>query len=209
MNDIVRPITEDGNVGFDEYNQLVLRWPLGKDSFEYRFIKDVRGKRCPICLQAWLPTAASMRDQVQWRLIDEWVHETCLYRHIGFVERQEFFSAIVEAELRFDGLRPIENRYWPKSYEASNKPWYETKLLDYPTILVIGHRKRVTEIELTPVKGSVLIAEWFRDAFKAEDVTKKFDAQGVRVHAWNDEKVGKYLGVIAELLRNGCVQDGK
>lgn len=195
---IVRPITLDGRVGFDSHGQL-LAYKVERQHMVHEHIADVRGCLCQICGHGWLPNGDSMLDQYRWRLIDDYVHESCLLRHSAFVERAEFDLAIAAARLRFERLVPIENRYWPKSISESKKPWYQVKLLDHPVEIVIGARKKVDSVSFLPV-GDHRFDWWDRAerAFATEDVTKEFGPERILVHAWTNEKMRDYMKRIAQ-----------
>lgn len=205
---IVRPITDDGLCGYDQHGQLTCGRPdpLGDPNrVEYVFVADVRAMTCIICGHGWESTAKSIEDQTRWDLVatspaDGYVHETCFFRHHGLVERQEFWSAIVAARVRFKGLRTLPNGYWPKAYRDSAKPWYEAELLDHPVKLVLGTRKRVDHVELV-AQGGVDLSWWegAKEAFKTEDVTKEFSPRGVLLHAWTREKMREYVRRLVDL----------
>ncbi len=170
---IVRPVTADGMAGFDEFDQFHVAKEIDPDRYEYIFLADVRHETCSICNHGWDLTAESLRDQCFWRLIDKHVHESCLVRFTGLCERGEFFDAVCSAKVRFAGLVPVKQGYWPDAYEDSKKPWYEAKLLDFPAKFTLGWRKRVIEVSLTPCDGAVF--DWFALAeaeFAQENVTK-------------------------------------
>lgn len=99
--------TKDGRVGYDKFNQLVLA-TREDDTVCYRFIRDVREWTCALCLHGWEPNGASMGDQEHWYLINAIVHQTCLTRHHGFIERQQIRSALVESKLRLGEALPNE-----------------------------------------------------------------------------------------------------
>lgn len=94
-------ITDDKRVGYDKFNQLMLATRDG-DNTSYHMISDLRRQKCELCLRGWEATGESLADQTRWRLTDAYVHETCLMRHIGFVERSEIHGAICGAGLRFE-----------------------------------------------------------------------------------------------------------
>lgn len=194
---IVRPITNDGLVGYDQFDQLVVTKKDG--DFEMStFIADVRDKTCTICNHGWEPNSISMADQYHWDLVDGYVHETCLNRHTGLVERSEFFRALVAARVRFKGLKPIPNGYHGASMKE--RPWYVAELLDYPVMFRLGARKRVDHVEVV-AQGGVDLA-WYGDAEKAfasEDVTKHFTSASVLLHAWTTEKMREYVKKLAEI----------
>ena len=194
---IVRPITNDGAVGFDEFGQLVCTLPSGYGGTVSHFIEDVREKTCAICAHGWEATGRAMDDQHRWSLIDDCVHRTCLVRHLGLAERAEFRGALDDARIRHHGLRMRENGYGgPK--DPWSRPWYYVELADIPARIDFGWRKRVISIELRPQGGTELT--WWRDAevrLECEDVTKSFAPERILVHAWGVEKMADYLGRLA------------
>lgn len=200
MSDIVTPITVDGLVGFDQFQQLIVKIPRGEFTDVY-MIADVRGMTCAICNHGWQPTAKSMEDQYHWRLVEGYVHQSCIARYVGLTERADFHHALVESRMRFAKLFPIANGYWPKSIFWSAKPWYRAELLDYPAAIVIGSRKRVISIELMAVRGNEDLEWWQRakDEFDNEDVTKVFQPRRVLLHAWTNEKLDDYLKRLAKV----------
>lgn len=197
---IVRPITQDGLVGYDQRGQLMLcAVDALDDSRTYRGIRDVRDKTCALCLHGWDTTGPAMSDQCFWTLIEETVHESCLVRHDGFVERQEFFSALVGARIRFRGLATIPNGYWSSDRSAA-KPWYTAELIDYPAHFVLGWRKRVAHVEL--VADGPENFSWFENAKEQcaqEDVTKWFEPRRVGLHAWGTIKIKAYIHLLGEV----------
>ena len=195
---IVRPVTDDGMVGYDEFGQFVWSRP-DRQWIVSSFIWDVREHTCAICARGWEPTGPSMGDQAPWHMLGEglaaYVHETCLERHTGLVERAEFYRAIVAARLRFRGLAPIANGYAPDA-----RPWYRAELTDHPVRLVLGCRKRVDHVEAIAEGGTKLA--WWREAeaaFAAEDVTKAFSERSVLLHAWTAEKTREYIATLAKV----------
>lgn len=196
---IERAITPGGRVGFDRFGQLMLATPEGEWT-TYTFVRDLRGLTCPICLRVWEATGDSLADQTHWDLIDERVHASCLERHYGFVERARIQSALIEARIRFTGLRAIPNGYWP----SSQRPWYQLDALDWPVRFSIGWRKRVIEISLEPIDaGPDVDVSAMESAFADADVTKNFDARHVLIHAWGYESLRDYLGRIRIALEKG------
>jgi len=196
MGLIVRPITDDGLVGYDQFGQLAVTKVEG-DSQTSWFIADVRDKTCIICNHGWKPNATSMADQFRWDLVDGFVHNSCLERHSGLVEWAEFRNALVAAGVRFNGLRPVENGYWGPS---SKRPWYVAELLDFPVAFKLGARKRVYHVEVVAQGGTSLSfhAE-AEEAFKSEDVTKHFTPSSVLLHAWGFEKMRDYVKRLVEI----------
>ena len=219
MNDILRPITEDGNVGFDKYDQLVC-WVQRGESRVGTMIKDVRELTCCICNHGWEATAEGMSDQQHWQLTDSWVHLTCLIRHTGLNERSEFQRAMIDARTVDVGIRfestDIPNRYWGNGDLYGAKPWYQFDLLDFPVRFIIGSRKRVVVVQVEPLgsppvppdafeKGIYApyipkILFWWKEAeaaFADEDVTKEFGPERVMLHAWGKDKLKEYVAKLA------------
>lgn len=189
---IKRPISPDGLVGYDQFGQLAVTKKDGEYETSH-FIADVRDKTCALCLHGWELSGPGMDDQMHWQLIDDHVHESCWVRHIGFIERSEFFNAICAARVRFKGLTAIENGYWPKSYRISQKPWYRAELLDHPAAFVLGARKRVDQIEIIPTEGEL---GWYGEAERAfADLrdTKHFTPHSVLLHSYTTEKTREYI----------------
>jgi hypothetical protein len=164
------------------------------------FVHDVRGKTCLICAHGWELTGESFGDQIRWDLVDGHVHESCLVRHSGLIERGMFFDALCDARVRFAGLEPIANGYWPASDPWSHKPWYRAELLDHPAAFVLGRRKRVGHVAVVPTGSGEL--GWWLEAearFADDDVTKEFSPKQVMVHAWSNDKVREYIARLAAL----------
>jgi hypothetical protein len=191
---IVRPITDDGLVGYDKFDQLTLCSPEGKWK-SYTFIADVRSKTCAICNHGWEPTGPSMADQYRWALLEEHVHLSCFVRHLGLIDRSEVYGAICDARIRFKGLVVEPNGYWRGDDPwGKYRPWYSAELLDQPYKLLIGMRKRVWSIELIAQGGTK--CGWFEAAskeFEGENVTKEFGESRILLHAWGSEKMREYI----------------
>ena len=77
----------------------------------------------------------------------------------------------------------IENRYCSSAC-CVNRPWLKVTTTQGP--IVIGHRKRVIEINWLESRIMSLAA----DLFYAEDATK----HGKTIHAWDLEKAKEYIG---------------
>lgn len=202
MTIITRPVTDDGLVGYDQFGQFVVEWEErgGRTS---TFMKDVRGKTCRICNQQWQDNGPSIKDQMHWRLIDDFVHQSCYTRWLGLVERSEFQTMLVDSGIRFYGLKEQPNRYWGPGHELG-RPWYYAELVTHPIRLDIGWRKRVISIALKP-QGNTELAFYAEaeEAFKAEDVTKGFGPRAVELHAWGNDKAREYLKILAKLMGPG------
>lgn len=201
MNDIVRPIAEDGNIGFDQYNQLILQvpHPTEPDWSTIRPIADLRAATCSICGHDWDLNAQSWDDSFVWNRYNEYVHESCMVRRSALHDRDTFFSALVGARVRFKGLEPIENRYWRGADRWSKRHWYRAELIDHPVDFTLGSRKRVTHIEVKPIACQL---DWWEAAakdFATEDVTKSFGPSLIYIHAWSEEKEREYVRRFAEI----------
>lgn len=195
---IKRPISPDGLVGYDQFDQLAVTRMDGEFESSH-FIADVREKICPLCLRGWELSGPGMDDQMHWQLIDGHVHESCYVRHVGFIERSEFWGAICDARVRFKGFTAIENGYWPKAYRISGKPWYRAELTEHPAAFILGSRKRVDHIEVVPTEGEL---RWHREAekfFAGTDVTKHFRPDSVLLHAWTTEKMREYIKQLSQI----------
>jgi len=154
---IVRPVTDDGLVGFDEHGRFI-HCEVDDDHRIFTLVKDVRRSTCVICGRGWEATSASIGDQTSWLVSNSTVHRSCLIRHEGLREMEEVRRAVVDARIHFHKLVLLPNNYWPKTDPWSAKPWYEIELADHPAKLVVGSRKRVMSIEVYPQGGTKL--EW-------------------------------------------------
>lgn len=200
MNNILRPITDDGNVGFDRYDQLVC-WLQRGANRTGTIIVDVRGLTCCICNHGWESTAEGMNDQQHWQITGSWVHETCLIRHVGLNERAEFRQAMFNARTRTVKVRfeveDIPNRYWPEGHPYAAKPWYRFDLLNFPARVIIGSRKRVAVVEVEPTEGELLWWKAAEDHFEPEAVTKEFGPARVMLHTWGEAKLKECVAKLA------------
>lgn len=203
---IVRPLTADGMFGLDEFGQKTLKTiERGGEIEVYTFVADVRDMTCGLCERGWEPTGPSIGDQYHWDLTDSYVHLSCYVRFIGFRQRAAVWRAMVDARLRFGGIKVLPNNYWgPNDPWGKGQPWYQVELTEFPFSFVIGMRKRVWSIDLTPVlKGAVHEGVWRRaeELFRSQDVTKHFGSEGIGLHAWGESKMIEYVGVLASLLK--------
>lgn len=201
---LVRPLPGTiGLVGYDQFDQLQVGIRSG-ESTTYYFIRDLRGKTCAICNHGWEATATALADQALWRMLDEYVHESCLERYSGLQERTLFYRALCGV-VRFEKMRTIENGYWDKSI----KPWYEVYLLDHPARFILGRRKNVDSIELLPMGNGFSDARVLAAAeeFKDENVTKHFNSNSILLHAWSNEKVNDYIKRLATVMGFAIVRE--
>jgi len=199
MAHIKRPLTNDGLVGYDSCGNFIATKREGDRETSWG-IADVRGMICSICNHGWEPTGPSMADQFRWDLVEGYAHESCFSRFCGLNERREFYGALVSAGVRFRGLRPIENEYWPPSYESAKKPWYTAELIDHPAMFKLGARKRVDHVEVIAQGGTTFV--WAGDAekaFAAENVTKHFTPTSVLLHAYTLEKMREYVRQLVQI----------
>lgn len=199
MNDIVKPLTPDGMVGWDKHGQLWL-WKANDRGHEGRIIGDPRGHLCKICRQGWILTAESLEDQERWDTYKEWTHLSCSIRYAGLKERDMWCAGLDEARLRFERLEEIPNGYWRGDPWAA-RPWYRVNLLDAPgRTLRLGRRKRVYHMEIESRTGGPLDKALAETLFKDEDVTKAFEDEQLVIHAWTGEKAHEYLKAFSKIL---------
>jgi hypothetical protein len=200
----LRLLTNDGEVGYDKFNQLIWRRRqsdyIGSDYLVSNFIADVRGKTCLICGRGWELTGKSMGDQLFWRLAEENVHQSCMIRYEGLGERERYYAALYGVT-KFRGLKPIENGYWSSGDPWSAKPWYSAELFDHPARIEIGRRKHVDSIEVVP-EGGTSLAFWeeAKVRFADEQVTKEFSPGGCLVHSWSSVKTRQYIETLMTAL---------
>lgn len=223
MNDIIKPLTRCGMVGWDAHNQLWL-WKLEKSGSRCgTIIADVRGRVCPICNHGWEITAESLGDQHYMMSRAEWAHQSCLIRYMALQDFDFWVGALVDAGFIFGkipnpesrserapSLEAIPNEYWgPQDPWGAGQPWYRAHLLKkmedgytntaHGRILKLGARKRVYVLEVESGEGSYdrAMAE---KLFASEDVTKEIRSDRIMVHAWGRDKAKEYLKHFAEIL---------
>lgn len=200
---IVSPLTEDCLFGYDRFGQLMLgRHDEGGSIFT--FAADVRHKTCALCGHGWQPTGPSIGDQARWSLIDDYVHQSCLARHCGFVERQDVLDAICGARIRVEKIVPVANGYYgEKDSWGKHMPWYHADMTEHPYRLRIGHRKRVWEIVLTATGDSPLpFYVEARAEFEPEHargITQDIDGRQILLHAYGTAKMAEYVGRLAKV----------
>lgn len=203
MNDIVRPLTADKQIGFDQFDQLLLKVQQG-DWWVTRATADLRGESCVICGKPWELSAASWEDHYDWRRYDEHAHLSCVVKYFAMKDRDQFFDHFAATDVAFR-FEPISNQYihprGPNDHWAK-RHWYRFWLVNYPVQFVVGLRKRVVSIAVTP-QGPSLKLDWHekaRDAFENEDVTKTFGPNEVLLHAWTREKEREYITTLCKLI---------
>lgn len=223
MNDIIKPLTKDGLVGWDDLGQFwVYHWegPHKVGSIYH----DVREKICCVCGHGWEVSGDSLRDQYFWDGRAEWSHQTCLIRYLALQEFDFWRNSLVDAGFMFG---PIDNRRYiaeggasiqaipneylgPKDPWGAGQPWYRVRLLKRVNeeksengplgrTLKLGSRKRVYHMEIEE-GGSPYDAEKAKQLFAPEDVTKRLGENGMMVHAWGRDKAREYLRHFAEIL---------
>lgn len=222
MNDIVKPLTSDGLVGWDTYGQL-WRWRVEGARREGTIIADVREKICCVCGHGWKLNAESMGDQYYWDNRAEWAHQSCYIRHLALDEYEFWCNALVGAGFMFGpmdnprmigeggpALESLPNGYWRNDPWGVGMPWYRARLLKRVDVekslngplgrtLKLGMRKRVHHLEIEIGFGpydKTLAAE----LFKAEDVTKEIGEDHLLVHAWGRDKAREYLKHFSKIL---------
>jgi hypothetical protein len=199
MDIITRPISPDGRIGYDEFNQLRLCTPMESGgSLCYTMTADLRDEKCALCGGAWAFSADAWSDQWYWHRYEERVHETCYVRYLDLKNRDEAFAHICALRLRFD-LERQPNPYYPRG-RWSKLYAYKAELTDYPANITIGVRKRVVEITVTPWEGELAWWQAAEAAFAKEDVTKSFSPTRVLLHAWTHAKEREYIVALAKLI---------
>lgn len=198
---IVKPVTEDGLVGYDQFDQFAVTQVLPDGTQSSHHIADVRGRTCVMCERGWEPTGPSMADQLKWTISESFVHLSCFVRHGALVQRELFWTALVNsAEVRFHGFEPIANNYWPSSDPWAKQPWYQAFLMDHQAKFILGRRKNVYHVEVVPLDGTRLgFHVQAAKAFEAENVTKEFSSVSVMLHAWSSDKLREYVKKIAKV----------
>jgi len=192
---IIRPLTGDRMLGFDEYGQLWAAWQADHGSVAATIITDMRDKTCAMCGRQWELNATSFLDQHYIHHLREWSHQTCYMRHVAMVEADFWYDAIgramAEMEWKWEKLK--------NQYDGGLIPWYKVKFKNYLPHLIVGPRKRVFHLaihDLTPEQAAQCMP-----MFGAEDVTHEFNATNIMIHAWGKEKVHEYLGKFAAIIR--------
>lgn len=198
MNDIIEPLTPDGNIGFDEHKQL-WHWTESLGNRTGRIIKDVRGLTCLICGAAW--NIAQMPDQYFDHKIDNWVHRSCATRLVAYSQRAAIIAAIGRtAPTAAYAISTVPNRYgggW-------DTPWYEVRLKGFrPFHVELGFRKRVWSVTANHVNLPHL--KKMVEAFSVEDSTKYETDDSYCIHAWNDELMAKHFTTMISIITGKIV----
>lgn len=216
MNTIVKPLSKDGRLGFDEHGQLCCWRPEPGGGMVGTIVPDLRGATCMICNHGWDLTPAAYSDHWNWRSQDCVVHETCMIRFTSLVDHALYYSSLVKAGLRFDKLERIRNQYWSVRDRWHARHWYRVRLLDSGRTLKFGSRKHVHHLEIEP--GATLVDMGLAEKlFADEKVTKEVirpsedrgtpkdwspnaQTEGFLIHAHNDDKVREYILGFAMIL---------
>ncbi len=192
---IIRPLTGDKMLGFDEFGQLWAAWPTDGGSVAATIIADVRGKTCAICGREWDLNAKSFLDQNYLQHLKEWTHRTCYMRCIAMNEANFWHDSIIQAM----GDAEWKWKKLPNQYDGGLVPWYKVQFEHYVPHLILGPRKRVFHLaihDLTPAQ-----AEQGTPLFGTEDVTHEFNPTSIMIHAWSKDKAQEYLGKFATLIK--------
>jgi len=198
-NNICAPLSEDGNIGYDGFDQLVIQWKDDDDCMVKTFTVDLREEKCSICGKKWEMAVESWRDHYLWRRYGEHVHNSCFDRYMSLGDRDTIFNCFAAARVRFT-IRSVPNEYTGNV----NRPWYRIDLPDLGFFFVIGMRRRVTSIEVCPVEGGAI--SWHGDAeeaFRNENTTQEFGSSSVRIHAWTAEKEREYVHLLLSFMGTG------
>jgi hypothetical protein len=201
MNDIIKPVTPDGNVGYDAHGQF---WIYRNDSRDPgsrigSIFADLRGKSCLLCGKEWKCSADDLADQFYVRDAEAHVHKTCYERHLTLLDRAAWVAVLCKSGLHelMESFTPIPNRYGG----AWNTPWYHVTLKggNAPT-LTFGARKRVDSITIKRLTQEQVAHLTL--VFKNEDTTKGEDGMdGYTIHSWGGDKTIEYLTCIATMLK--------
>lgn len=192
MNTIVRPITPDGNVGFDEYGQLCC-WRNTERGTVGTMIADMRDKKCGLCAQPWEMTAEGFSNQQYVRSVGEWVHETCWVGYLGMKESFMWYELLCARKTTWEWTK-IPNEYGG----AYNTPWFKVTFTGYVPWMKIGSRKRVFHMSLHDLSARQC-AEFTR--FEKENVTKHCDGRSIMIHAWAEADAANYLKEFVEIVQ--------
>lgn len=199
MNVITNPITEDGSIGFDSYNQFTIRWREG-DSTISQIVPDVRTHTCYICNRGWETTVPSLKDQWYDHTFKRPLHYTCQKGAIRWSEASFWLDVICSSEARPTNspltVHEVENEYGA----CWNNPWYQITYEDIPLVFVVGYRKRVWSLH---VRGSLFprLIQELDLQFKNEEVTKSFGQKEAYIHAWGKDDARRYFAIMTKAAR--------
>ena len=201
MNKIIAPITPCGNVGFDEFNQLLLR-RVSKDFDSHTFVADTRRKTCAICGKGWELTAEAIADQIAINpTVSLLVHNRCMNGYHSMRERYRIDKLLSDREWLREGPIGFVMEEMPNQYKGAwDTPWFKMEFRKaLPGVeLVIGRRKRVWHVELrnlTKERCKAVI-----NALEAVTDTKGADANSVHVHCWNEQQLTERVKLMMEAV---------
>lgn len=165
--------------------ELYVSWSMGS-----RSIPNLN-EMCDECGDGWVRKNA--RDFIVDEINDKGWHIGCLQRRIDRNSKISFEKVFREAGFVDAVLRSIPNQYWGDNPGHPVSPWFKVYTKE-GCDLIIGWRKRVIQIEwLTPSKEAT---DMYIEAFKGENVTKRFDKDDCHIHAYGHEKSVEYLSKI-------------
>lgn len=195
MNQIVRPITADGNTGYDQYNQLIA-WTEEADGYRTgRMIKDVRACKCYICGKGWGNTTKELLDQVALDGRD--MHNSCYDGWRALNSYYDIQKAVMDAGFLFR-MDEVPPRY-PRS-----TPWQRITVLhadkdrsDSGFRIVLGRRKRVWELRL---HGTADLTDKFDKPNNTKGYSECSDEDAefggyFYIHAWDKKELVEFLRI--------------
>lgn len=213
MNKIIRPISKDGNLGFDKYNQLVAQWQ-DREWTVSTIVRDLRDETCPICGKGWELSSESFRDchfieslgksfltsEGKHAHSGQPCHYTC-YRGMLRVKEADFwYYACCDREINkgpgfdFDESKNEYGGGW-------NNPWYRVRFKHLPGIdLIMGKRSRVYEISVRNLDNSAI--ELLEKAFDGHNGTvgRTGEVPGFYIHADDQGAAKSILAKISNAL---------
>jgi hypothetical protein len=218
MNMIVRPISSDGNVGFDKFEQLVIQKQEGKYTTT-RIVHNSLDETCPICGKGWEPTVESLENQ--WGIScmgkytrtksgelghsDRPCHYSCYKGMLYVKEAQMWYDIFCDREINKGPGYEIDEV--PNEYNGGwNNPWYRYRPKHLPGVdIVVGSRKRVYQIKFLnlgkdDIKSVELALEKF-DGTKGE--TSWYSAKpipGYFLHVDNEEEAKEAIRLASNAL---------
>ena len=214
MNDIVRPLNEAKDLGYDQFGQLmaIKPHPYGSGTV-MTMVPDLRGKTCPICGRGWELDGASFWENARLEATGRHVHTRCMNGYLS-AEEASFWSGtlcdISPDRPPFDGLKVIPNEYrgsWDTDWylvdtfetrsglggadwDAPRKP--------YKAKLKVGSRKRVYHMELFDLSPEQVT--FLKGALGREEVTQYHEASSFIIHAWTRAKAKEYLAAFVKAI---------
>lgn len=217
MYGIVKPLSSDGLLGFDERDQLWCWRPVAGGDFTGRMVPDLREQICIICGHGWELTAEAYADHCNWQFHGSEVHETCMVRYTSLHDYEIYHLALASAGLHFQRLQRIPNEYWQERDRWFQRSWYRVTLSDSKRTLKLGSRRHVHHLEIERGEGEIDVT-MAQCLFEHEHVTKGLRSRtprentpkdwepgqsfdGYYIHADNEDKVRDYIASFARILR--------